>query len=244
MTEPRNDDRSQARREAATLLGVDIEHLSPADGLRVDMVSALRLVIDHEQATILAGNQADLGKLNVAVQSLIALLPGRELPEPESQREDPRQEMWRIYSEMRARGELNLKPLPPEGDSQRRIAELEAEVAALKGGSVPTLGHDLKLEAAPAPALPNVPINPPTADIVPPNEIGVAYVGTKPGPDDPPPRSPPVIDVPKSPNPPAAPAAPQYDYNKEQGWRDYVLPSGEITPTPMSGGRRWWGPVV
>jgi hypothetical protein len=44
MTEPRSDDRTQARREAATLLGVDIDHLSAADGLRVDMVSALRLV--------------------------------------------------------------------------------------------------------------------------------------------------------------------------------------------------------
>ena len=30
MTEPRNDDRSQARSEAAALLGVDIDHLSPA----------------------------------------------------------------------------------------------------------------------------------------------------------------------------------------------------------------------
>ena len=76
MTEPRNDDRTQARREAATLLGVDIDHLSAADGLRVDMVSALRLVIDSEQASpFFSGGSADLGKLNVAVQSLIALLP-------------------------------------------------------------------------------------------------------------------------------------------------------------------------
>src|SRR6202047_5109943 len=87
MAEPR-DDRFQARSEAAALLGVDINNLSPADGLRIDMVSALRLVIDHEQATVLSGNQADLGKLNVAVQSLIALLPGRELPAPAEQHED------------------------------------------------------------------------------------------------------------------------------------------------------------
>jgi hypothetical protein len=38
------NDLAQARREAATLLGIDIEHLSAADSLRVDMVSALRLV--------------------------------------------------------------------------------------------------------------------------------------------------------------------------------------------------------
>ena len=45
MAEPRSDDRSQARREAAILLGVDIEHLSAADSLRVDrslFPSALR----------------------------------------------------------------------------------------------------------------------------------------------------------------------------------------------------------
>jgi hypothetical protein len=104
MTEPRNDDRAQARREAAALLGVDIERLSPADNLRVDMVSALRLVIDSEQASVLDGGSADLGKLNVAMQSLIALLPGRELPEPASNREDPREAMWATYKQMRDRG--------------------------------------------------------------------------------------------------------------------------------------------
>ena len=49
--------------------------LGLGSSLRVDMVSALRLVIDSEQASILSGGSADLGKLNVAVQSLIALLP-------------------------------------------------------------------------------------------------------------------------------------------------------------------------
>src|SRR5437764_13868727 len=101
MTELHSDDRAQARREAAILLGVDIEHLSAADSLRVDMVSALRLVIDHEQASVLSGGSADLGKLNVAVQSLIALLPGASLPEPASSRPDPRQMMWQTYKQMR-----------------------------------------------------------------------------------------------------------------------------------------------
>jgi hypothetical protein len=98
------NDRSQARREAAILLGVDVEHLSAADGLRVDMISALRLVIDSEQASVLSGGQADLGKLNVAVQSLIALLPNRELPEPASSRPDPRGIMLETYKRMRQRG--------------------------------------------------------------------------------------------------------------------------------------------
>ena len=36
-----------------------------------------------------------------------------------------------------------------------------------------------------------------------------------------------VVPLPR-PNPPAAPAAPQYNYNRERGWRDHVLPDGSI----------------
>jgi hypothetical protein len=203
MTEPRNDDRSQARREAAALLGVDIDCLSPADGLRVDMVSALRLVIDHEQSCVLSGGSADLGKLNVAVQSLIALLPGRELPAPADLHSDPRQEMWRIYSEMRKRGEINLRN-PDEGPLQAKIDALEAEVAALKAGSAPAL-----LDGSSA-------ITSRESDITPPSELGVCHVGVKPGPDDP---KPPVTIEAHAvrPKPPAASAAPP---SRPQIWDD------------------------
>jgi hypothetical protein len=152
MTEPRDDDRSQARREAAVLLGVDIERLSPADSLRVDMISALRLVIDSEQANVLAGSSADLGKLNVAVQSLIALLPGRELPQPK--RDDPydsndaRQKLWEAYSAMRERGEAFERNQVVPG-LQAEIGALKAELAALKGEAPPE-------PASPMPAGQNV----------------------------------------------------------------------------------------
>jgi hypothetical protein len=204
------DDRSEARSEAAALLGVDINHLSPADGLRVDMVSALRLVIDAEQANVLSGGSADLGKLNVAVQSLIALLPGRQLAEPESQHADPRLEMWRIYSEMRTRGEINLRN-PDEGPLQTKIDALEAEVAALKAGSAPAL-----LDGSSA-------ITPREADITPPSELGQCHVGDLRGPDDPPPRSTRIIEG--TANPPAAGAAPQNWDDTDSGkawnaWRD------------------------
>jgi hypothetical protein len=135
------DDRSRARREACALLGVDIDHLAPADGLRVDMVSSLRLVIDAEQAAVLSGNQADLGKLNVAVQSLIALLPGQKLAEPapaEGGPSDPRQIMLRTYMEMRRRGEIGKAQIEArESDQLRaRIAELEAALAVSGGSNV------------------------------------------------------------------------------------------------------------
>jgi hypothetical protein len=131
MTGP-HDDRAQARAEAAQLLGVDVDRLSPADNLRVDMVSSLRLVIDAEQAAVLSGNQADLGKLNVAVASLIALLPNSKLPEPapvDGGPSDPRKIMWETYKRMRERGAAFGEGLDGK---VRRIAELEAKVAELE----------------------------------------------------------------------------------------------------------------
>jgi hypothetical protein len=215
------DDRSEARSEAAALLGIDINHLSPADGLRVDMVSALRLVIDHEQATILSGGAADLGKLNVAVQSLIALLPGRELPAPaEQHHQDPRQVMWEIYKTMRERGEIGLKALPPEGDFQHRIDELEAENERLKARLAgKTLEHsDVPMVVERVPRRSSTAIDPAEADITPPGEIGgECYAGIRPGPDDPPRRSPPVIEGRAVPKPPAASAVQPH---RRQHWVD------------------------
>jgi hypothetical protein len=199
MTEPRNDDRSQARHEAAALLGVDIDHLSAADSLRIDMVSALRLVIDHEQASVLSGGSADLGKLNVAVQSLIALLPGRELPAPESQREDPRQVMWEIYRTMRARGELPLRGEISDEGLQAKITQLESENAQLRAA----LGDSTA-------------ITPREADITPPGELGVCHAGIRPGPDDPPRRSTRVIEGKAAAVTPAAPA-----------WQDWLDAGGQ-----------------
>jgi hypothetical protein len=229
MAEQRSDDLQQSRREAALLLRLDPENLSPSDSLRCDLISALRLSIDSAQADALEGRAADLGRLIVATESLVKLLPS-DPPKPEANRGDPRVEMFRIYMEMRERGEV-----PPEGWHQHRINELEAENERLQA----------RLAGGPAPT----PLEVPTSDITPPAE----YLGVPPmrGPDDPPKREPLVIEgkAVKRPNPPAAaapaprPAAPAYDYNKERGWRDYVLPSGEITQTPFGGSRRWWGPV-
>jgi hypothetical protein len=48
--------------------------------------------------------------------------------------------------------------------------------------------------------------------------------------------------VPLAPRSPP-PAAPQYDYDTERGWRDFVLPDGSISREPFGGGRKYWGPV-
>jgi hypothetical protein len=132
------------------------------------------------------------GRLISATESLIKLLPGRELPQPVPQhdRNDPRQLIFEQYMEMRRRGAL-----AGEGYDGKvaRIAELEAEVAELKALAGKTTEHSdipTVVERVPAPAANVVPLS--------------------------------------RPNPPAVPAAPQYDYNRERGWRDHVLPDGSI----------------
>jgi hypothetical protein len=160
------------------LLGVDIEHLSAADGLRVDMVSALRLVIDSEQAAVLSGNQADLGKLNVAVQSLIALLPGKSLPEPspvEGGPSDPRTIMWGTYLAMRRRGELANPESTYEG-MKAEVERLRGEIAALKAGApAPDEGNNIDSHRCSSSATPGnnvVPLSrPPSPPPAPPRPV-------------------------------------------------------------------------
>jgi hypothetical protein len=125
MAEPH--DLLKARRESAALLGLgDIERLSPADTLRCDLISTLRLAIDGEQATVLDGGSADLAKLITATENLIRLLPGRELPAPASSGPDPREAMLRTYKQMRERGQI-----PPEGLLQAKLNEQAAEIERL-----------------------------------------------------------------------------------------------------------------
>jgi hypothetical protein len=50
-----------------------------------------------------------------------------------------------------------------------------------------------------------------------------------------------VVPLPR-PNPPAASAAPQYDYNANQDWKNFVEPDGSIRTTPRGRGH-YWGPV-
>jgi hypothetical protein len=208
MAEKPTNDVLKARAEAAELLGLgdNPERLCASDRLRVDLVVTLRAAIDHAAQSLVDGDggSADLGRLISATESLIKLLPNRELPKPASSRVDPREIMLRTYLTMRERGAL-----AGEGYDglQRENERLSAEVAALKAAASPVEHSDIPMvvERVPAPAGGN------------------------------------VVPLPRS-NPPAAPAAPQYDYDKERNWRDHVLPDGSISSRPMSSGK-WWGPV-
>jgi hypothetical protein len=230
MTEQRSDDLLKSRQEAALLLRLDPSNLSPSDALRCDLIATLRLSIDSAQADALEGRAADLGRLIVATESLVKLLPS-DPPKPEaSQRDDPRVVLWNIIKEGRDRAALGFEGY--DGKC-KQIEALQAEVAALKArlGLTPALPDVTGRQVGTSGNLKTVITN-----ITPPGE----YLGVPPmsGPDDPP--KPRVIEG--KANPPAASAAPQYDYSREQGWKDYVEPDGSIRSTPRSRGHDW-GPV-
>jgi hypothetical protein len=101
---------------------------------------------------------------------------------------------------------------------------MEAAAAALEGaGGAQELA---RLRAK------SEPITPRECDVI---EAGQFFRGgCRPGPDDPPKPSTAVIDV--KPNPPAAPAPPAYDYNRNQDWKGFINSDGSIRSTPRG---RW-----
>jgi hypothetical protein len=169
----------KARRESAALLGLgDVERLSPADTLRCDLISTLRLAIDGEQATVLDGGAADLAKLITATENLIRLLPNRELPEPapaEGGPNDPRTIMWENYKRQRDRGALHGEGY---NGKVRRIAELEAEIERLKAACAPAPVESTATPPAPAAPTPSnvVPLKPPNPVTLLPREPWREYM--------------------------------------------------------------------
>ena len=239
MTEPRSDDLLRSRQEAALLLRLDPQNLSPSDALRCDLIATLRLSIDSAQADALEGRAADLGRLIVATESLVKLLPS-DPPKPEASHPDPRVVLWNIIKEGRDRAALGFEGYDGKCKQievlQAELASRADEIAALRaqltaGGLVPV--PPIKTRVDDKPTLASQGIDP--TEVVPPSE----YLGVPPmrGPDDPPVRPPVIIEGKAVPNPPAA-----YDYNTNRSWRDHILPDGTITSVPMSRGR-WWGPV-
>jgi hypothetical protein len=202
------DDLAKSRAEAAALLGLDVARpLCPADALRVDLVSTLRLTIDAASANVLEGGSADVGRLVGAVEQLQKLLP-RASTEPEARRSDPRKALLELIMQQRERDGV-----PTEGISE--VAALKAEIAALKAGGL--TGRAAGLAVTPI-------------DVVPPSEIGEFFRGApRPGPDDhlAPPRTPTVIEG-KATAAPAAKTSPTLDdvasaYSKpEEPWRSHL----------------------
>jgi hypothetical protein len=154
VAEPRSDDLLRSREEAALLLRLDPQNLSASDALRCDLIATLRLSIDSAQADALEGRAADLGRLIVATESLVKLLPS-EPPKLASSRVDPRETMWQTYKAMRDRGELFFQKTE-RAQLLDEIAALRAENAQLRGETTVPCGSVEPQPCPPSALPPNV----------------------------------------------------------------------------------------
>jgi hypothetical protein len=125
------DDAERAAVEACELLGFGNEpsRLCASDRLKVDLVSTLRLVIDHAGQVALEGGTADIGRLVGAVEQLTKLLP-KTATEAPSHRADPRKALLEMILQMRDRDEIADRAEEPS--LRDRIAVLEAENLTLR----------------------------------------------------------------------------------------------------------------
>ena len=142
------------RAETISLLNFDAANLSVAESTKVDLVSSLRLALDHFTALQLRGEQVDVGKLLSASEALERLLPRSASPtfNAKARLDDVRRKFHELI-------EQHAEHIEHERD--RKIAALTAEVGELKAviGDKDAVISALTAGAAPSPPAPS----PPTA---------------------------------------------------------------------------------
>jgi hypothetical protein len=174
----------KARSDVAGMLGYDLVNLTPEQSMRVDVASALRVLLDTQSGRLVRGESLDARELLMASEALSRLLPPAVLATPPAEQHDD--------------NEAAIAPLRKLFRFLHgRVAELEVENAQLRSR--------LGLPARGA----GTPISPPLSDIVPPAEWrGETYAGVRPGPDDPRPVT--IDGTVKRPEPPSAPERPAW----------------------------------
>jgi len=224
---------AKAKREVADMLGyTDLDNLSAEQSTRLDIGCALRVLLDNQSGRLLRGESLDARELLMASDALAKILPPLREPPPPANCPDPRQIMWDTYLGMRQRGEI-AGPEYSRDAALKRIAELEAELAALKAAGAPAPD-----ESTPAPLPDNV-VALPRATVDKQNPARAAAPAAPPKPERSGDRSPLS----------AAASAPVLgdlvavvDPSPNEEWKNYVEPTGEIRSTPRGPGR-YWGPV-
>jgi hypothetical protein len=148
-------DLESARRESAELLSLDPDKLTPAQALKCDLVSALRLVIDDELGRATSGSGADLSKLIVAVDHLTTFMKDARPAEVEHdpfEDVDPHkhlEDMLRRYWEAKVATEAEAEAERIERGELTETEALRAENALLKDENAHLRGT--KPRALPAP---------------------------------------------------------------------------------------------
>jgi hypothetical protein len=168
----------KARSDVAGMLGYDLVNLTPEQSMRVDVASALRVLLDTQSGRLVRGESLDARELLMASEALSRLLPPAVLATPPAEQRDdhesaiaPLRKLYRYLHE--------------------RVAELETENAHLKAAlGAGHLQHKGEAENCDSGHLCG---SVPPADVVPPSE----YLGVPPmrGPDDPQRRSTRVIEL-------------------------------------------------
>ena len=169
---------AKARADVAGMLGYDLDNLTAEQATRLDIATALRVLLDNQSGRLLRGESLDARELLMASDALAKILPPlRELPPP-ANRPDPRQIMWETYVAMRRRGELAASYLSPQQRleaARAKVAEIEAELAALApppdepsagGANAPGGGNVVRLSRPPSAPASSPPAAPPSKPFV------------------------------------------------------------------------------
>jgi hypothetical protein len=109
------------RAVTAKLLGYDLEHLTPAQSVRLDRAASIRLMLDDVQGRLLAGLEIDMAKFCAASEALERMLGGDPDAQPSQQHDftGAREELARFLENRAAAIE-------------RRDERLKAEAAAIE----------------------------------------------------------------------------------------------------------------
>jgi hypothetical protein len=211
---PKTDDAELALAEACKLLGCggDPSKLCGADRVRVGMVAGLMAAVDAATESLLAGNSS-AGDIGRLTSSVDALI--RLLPKAATEPAQTREDPRKALLDLiLTMRDRDADAFEGYDGKVKQVEVLQAEIAQLRAQLAGKTPEDSDVPTV----VERVPAPAPAANVVP-------------------------LSKPRAAAPaPAAPAAPSYDYDRERGWRDHVLPDGSISPTPMSRGK-YWGPV-
>jgi hypothetical protein len=177
------------RAELAAMLGFDgdPDALAIDQSMRLDTVFALKLSLDEMRGRLYRGEAVDTGEMRQIATAIEQFLPARATPEHVDRHDDPHARLMRTIDAWIANREVEkaerIAAGLPADAKDARIAELESEVARLRG--------------LPAPEGERV-IDPPLSAITPPGEQTGGRnlrVGPVVGHDDHKVRPKPVIDA-------------------------------------------------